>query len=169
MVWAMCVLAFKREVGRKHMGTWVYEIVAFGCLNVFPQAFPQAPCRWWKRSFGQLCWTLACRPAWFCFKMFQVPVTYSLSSMLRRACDGDVSTHIFRSFSRQMAPKQIAPKKRPVQPAAKRPAPKPRPVQPAPVEPGIDKRPAEPLDLWAQHGLNKPPPPVEVTHAPLLN
>ena len=60
-----------------------------------------------------------------------------------------------------MAPKQIAPKKRPVQPAAKRPAPKPRPVQPAPVEPGIDKRPAEPLDLWAQHGLNKPPPPVD--------
>ena len=102
-------------------------------------------------------------------KCLKIPVTYSLSSMLRRACDGDVSTHIFRSFSSQMAPKQIAPRKRPVQPAPKRPAPRQRPVQPAPVEPGIDKRPAESLDLWAQHGLNKPPPPVEVNHAPLLN
>ena len=80
------------------------------------------------------------------------------------------STYFFSQFSRQMAAKQILPKKRPVQPAApKRPAPKPRPVQPAPVEPGIDKRPAESSDLWEKHGLNKPPPPVEVNHAPLPN
>ena len=96
-----------------HDCTWTYEVVAFDC-SMFSRKLSRKPHVGDESAaldnFAEACVQTG---------MFLIRVPCFL-----HCCVGLV-----------MAPKQIAPKKRPVQPACAKPAPKQRPVQPAAAKP----------------------------------